>query len=98
MEGLPEGVSFYAGDPTIIYKCVPCKSQQDYQQGKLHRIIFRVGQYWLHFLPKYNHFDLGRDPPNDPCNTETILVFKFLPPLTPQNTTEERIKLLLLFS
>ena len=90
----------YAGEPTNIYMCGPCKSQQDYHlhTGELTYHNFRVGLYWLQFHPKYNHFQLGKDEPDDIGNTETILWLEFLPVhLTPQNTTEERIKTLLIF-
>lgn len=100
MEGLPEGVGFYAGSSTLIYMCKPCKSQQDYDKatGKLTYYNFRVGLYWLSFHPKYNFFNLGEDQPDDIGNTEDILTLNFLPNVTPQNTTIERIKLWLLFS
>ena len=90
----------YAGEPHYIYMCEPCKSQQDVDilTDKITYYNFRVGLYWLGFHPKYNHFSLGQDPPNDPGNTETILNLNFLPKLTPHNTTVKRIKLFLLFS
>jgi hypothetical protein len=85
-----------------IYVCKSgCKHQEnvDSETGKIIYYNFRVGPYWLKFSPKHNCFFLGKDPPDDIGNTENILTFNFLPThLTPQNTTEERIKLLLLFS
>lgn len=99
----------YAGEPTFIYMCEPCKSQQDYHKvtSELTHYNFRVDLYWLRFNPgwgpagswsQYNSFSLGKDPPDDIGNTETILRLDFIPKLTPQNTTVERIKTLLLFS
>src|SRR5579885_3390722 len=93
----------YAGEPTHIYMCDPCKSQQDYdvKTDQLTYYNFRIGLYRLQFHPnpknngKYKSFRLGKDPPEDIGNTETILHLDFLPDYTPQNTTEERIQLLL---
>lgn len=95
------GPNGYAGEHTLIYQCVPCKSQQDFQEnGERRYYNFRVGLYWLRFHPNsdWRPFTIGKDPPDDIGNTETIMELNFLPQLTPQNTTEERIKLILLFS
>jgi len=91
----------YAGTAHYIYMCESCKHQEDIdiETGEMTYSSFRVGLYWLQFNHKYNSFKLGEDPPDDIGNTDTILRLNFLPThLTPQNTTEERIKLYLLFS
>lgn len=86
---------YHAGEGQSIYQCKPCNSQQDFGMvtGKLLNYGFHVGQYGLWFFPKHNIFKIKQYP-----DEETLLTLEVLPGLTPQNTTVERIKLLLLFS
>jgi hypothetical protein len=98
---LDVGPHGYAGEEHYIYLCEHCRSQQDVDipTGQIVYYNFRVGLYHLVFHPKYGYFTLGEGPPEEIGNTDTILEFDFLPKgYTPQNTTIERIKLLLLFS
>lgn len=91
----------YAGEPYYIYMCTPCHCQQDVEiaTSQIKRYSFKINRYHLAFNVKYHSFQIGLDPPEEPNNTETILSLNILPThLTPQNVTEERIHLFLLFS
>lgn len=96
------GINFYAGSDVDIYQCKPCHSQQDFNPytDKLIYYNFRVqnSKYGVCFYPK-PQFALIKDYSDQINGEEVILRFDFLPiDLTPQNTTEERIKKLLVFS
>jgi hypothetical protein len=88
---------YYAGSAHYIYMCQPCQSQQNVsiQDDKVTYYNFQVGQYKVCFCPPYNSFYLQIIQPG---YWDIILELNILPNWTPQNTTEERIKLLLLFS
>lgn len=89
--GLPDHYSF---------ECEPCQSEQMFlTTGKLLDYNFRVGPYVLWFFPGTNKSTIAyREILNQVPVTRTVLVLNFLPDLTPQNTTEERIQTLILFS
>lgn len=94
------GPNFYAGEPSSIYQCKHCNSQQNFQMESGERTYynFQVGPYIFRFHPKYNSFSLGKEPPDEPGNYETILRLETIPDYTPQNMTEQRIKTIIVFS
>jgi hypothetical protein len=96
------GTNCYTGKGHYIYMCECCKSQQDIDipTGKPIYHTFKVGKYQLSFLPQSKHWPFRIADCSDEDNgPDTILTLDTLSTyLTPQNTTEERVGLLLLFS
>jgi len=92
----------YAGKAHYIYMCESCKSQQDVDisTGKITRHSFHIGKFQLVFRPESEWYKFGIEDCSDEYHgPENILELNLLPTyLTPQNTSEERIKLFLLFS
>lgn len=82
------------------FHCVICDSTQQYLPNGQYGIYrFCVNKkYQLSFIPAYSEFYITQITPQY-GNNLIVLKLNFLPTnLTPQNTTEERIKLLILFS
>jgi hypothetical protein len=96
------GPNSYAGTAHYIYLCKPCRSQQDVDisTGKIYYHTFKVGKYQLSFHPESDWWPFSISDCSDEVNgPEQILSLKVLPTeYTPQNTTEERIRTLLVFS
>ena len=79
------------------FECKPCRSTQYFESsGKSRHYLFRIGPYKLYFMP-----DTYSIPKFQLCNGNLgpIVELDYLPHnLTPQTTTIERIKTLILFS
>jgi hypothetical protein len=90
------------GYEEFIYWCQACLANQTFDaRAKPLRWSFQVGRYELQFWPQDRQFAIfllnERDLPILTIN-KCVLTLNFLPYLTPQNTTEERLKLFILFS
>lgn len=83
-------------EPYYEFECKACHSTQYFRSsGQPLHYLFWIGPYKLYFIPTgYGH------PLFQLCNGELGPIFElhYLPDLTPQNCTEERIKTLILFS
>lgn len=92
----PRGTS----EPYHEFHCEPCRSTQfvDSINNKPMHFWFYVGNYHLYFMVNTTNkikFQLVQDKPE----YHILLELDFLPlHLTPLNTTEERIKAMVLFS
>lgn len=86
----------YKDEESYEYECKRCRSTQYFNpSGRPQHYLFWVGPYKLYFIPyTYEH------PVFQLCNGNLGPIFElnFLPNLTPQNCSEERIKILILFS
>jgi len=85
----------FVNDNQVYYefKCQPCRATQYFgSSGKALHYLFWIGPYKLYFMIKPARFQL--------CNGDLGPIFglDYHPKLTPQNTTEEKIKTLILFS
>ena len=82
-----------------MFLCKRCHSEQIFNlSGKLLHWDFRIGAYELDFSHISGLFKIKHYPPGEMFKGTIVLELDFLPYLTPQNTTVERIKTLILFS
>lgn len=84
------------------YKCLACNSTQHFwENGSPAHYTFTIGNYILIFLPAIQAMEIVRinHNPNGTTLGNLVLKLPFLPTnLTPQNTTEDRIKTMIVFS
>lgn len=81
------------GNHYAEFNCAPCRSTQFFEiTGRPLHYFFDVGKYHLYFMTNPRIFQC--------CNglLGPIFELNYHPNFTPQNTTEERIKTLILFS
>ena len=82
-----------------LYLCKSCHSEQCFAtNGELMEYEFMIDIYRLIFRPKEHRFKIMKYPGGRLRDGKTILDVQTCPHLTPQNTTLEKIKLLVLFS
>lgn len=97
-------VPFHSRGKTLYsYHCIRCASEQLFDDtGQALEYSFRVGDYLCQFNSPTYKFQVVKQGPQGLGGvpyTKVILTLDFVPHnLTPQNTTEERIKTLILFS
>ena len=91
------------GRTLYSYHCIRCKSEQLFaEDGQALEYSFRVGNYLCQFNSPTYKFQIVRQGPISNGGipyTKVMLSLDFVPHnLRPDNTTEERIKTLILFS
>jgi len=97
------GVIHANNTESYSYECKRCHSEQDFEStGRPLDYKFVIGRYHLLFKPRNKTFQIIVYPIDEVWlqkASQCLLNVNFCPThLTPQNTTEERIKTLILFS
>lgn len=90
----------YKDDTIETYSCKYCNSEQEfYENGRTADYSFTIGQYKLYFCPPSHTFQILPAKSRMGDKPKPYLQLGYLPlNLTPKTCTEDRIKLLILFS